>query len=409
TYTNPDAARQLLAFRYRTLPEARLHAKNNYFQGAMYGWQVSELGIEQTPQGVGAYYSIHVVADIAYAILEYWNASHDEAFMLESGAEILIETARFWASRVHQNPKSGQYDILAVRGPNEYDVIVNNNLYTNMMAQQNLMFAAELIALLKRDYPAQWSQLSNKLQFAESELSQWAKICDKLVLAYDAERALYEEDDMYFCRVPLELVKMKTSRKRIIDTTLPYEALMLYQVSKQADVLHVMKNLHWRFTQQQKKNAWEYYLPKTCFDSSLGYCMHAVMAAQIGLREEAYRYYSVCANFDARNMQLNTISGLHFANFGGTWQAVIFGFAGVQVSEQGITVTPCLPEQWRSLEFSLCYGGGQLRLTLTHTELAVTLVHRAAQDVLLSAAGQCVVLNAKQSFYRFLLPSNNER
>ncbi|MEG2680105.1 MAG: glycoside hydrolase family 65 protein, partial [Oscillospiraceae bacterium] len=173
TFTNPTAARRLLEFRYRTLPEARRHARNNYFEGAMYGWQVSELGIEQTPQGVGAYYSIHIVADIAYAILEYWNATHDEDFMLESGAEILVETARFWVSRVHKNPQSGQYDLLAVRGPNEYDVIVNNNLYTNLMAQQNLLLAADMMVLFQRNYPSQWSELSHKLQFEESELTQW--------------------------------------------------------------------------------------------------------------------------------------------------------------------------------------------------------------------------------------------
>lgn len=381
TFTNPEAARKLLQFRYHTLPEARLHAQKNYFRGAMYGWQVSEKGIEQTPMGVGAYYSIHIVADIAYAIMEYWYATKDESFVLDAGAEILIETARFWESRVHKNPESGLYDLLAVRGPNEYDVIVNNNLYTNMMAQQNLLLAMDLIHMMEENYSQNWEVLRQRLKFEEREMESWKQIADNIVISYDAKRDLYEEDDRYFSRVPLDLKAMKTSLMRVIDTTLPYEALSLYQITKQADVLHVMKNLHWRFTDGQKRKAWEYYVPKTCFDSSLSYSMHAVMAAQFGMRDVAYRYYDVCSNFDVRNMQLNTVSGLHFANFGGTWQAVIFGFAGIRVDESGMTISPCIPAQWEEISFRMWYCNHQLQITIDNESVQVRLLTETGEKL----------------------------
>ena len=393
TFTNPKAAQNLLKFRYHTLPEARKHAERNWFKGAMYPWQASEKGIEQTPFGVGAYYSIHIVADIAYSIMEYWNATHDEEFITEAGAEILLETARFWESRVHKNPFSGKYDILAVRGPNEYGGIVNNNLYTNMMAQQNLILAKTLIQLMKEKYPAEWERLKDKVSFSEEEISKWDDIIENITICYNAELDLYEEDDMYLSRVPLDMKKAKPTSKRIIDSTIPYEALMLYQVTKQADVLHLMKNLHWRFTHQQKVNAWKYYVPKTCFDSSLAFSIHAVMAAQIGLQEEAYNYFKVCANFDIRNVLLNTVSGLHFANFGGTWQAVVFGFAGLQVDEYHLKISPNLPRAWKSISFHIWYRGNLLKIYVSQKSTEVYLKHTNGKDICLKVSDTEFILN----------------
>lgn len=373
TYTDPIAAQKLLEFRYHTLPEARAHAADNWFNGAMYGWQVSEKGIEQTPQGVGAYYSIHVIADIAYAILEYWYATHDISFMADKGVEILIETARFWESRVHKDPFSDSYNLLAVRGPNEYDVIVNNNLYTNMMAQQNFILVTGIIEVMKKEYRDKWQALAQKLNFQDAEIENWKVIIDKMVLPYCSEMDLYEEDDMYLRRVPLDMKKAKPTAKRIIDTTIPYEGLMLYQITKQADVLHLMKNLPWRFTGEQKMKAWEYYVPKTCNDSSLSYSMHSVMAARLGLSQEAYRFFDICANLDIRDVQLNTVSGLHFANFGGVWQAAVLGFAGVSLDSSTLSIEPHLPAEWKKMNFHLYYKGNLLDIKVSTAGVHIKL------------------------------------
>ncbi|NMA66084.1 MAG: glycoside hydrolase family 65 protein, partial [Clostridiaceae bacterium] len=271
--------------------------------------------------------------------------------------------------------------------------IVNNNLYTNMMAQQNLILAKNLIRLMKEKYPSEWERLKNKVSFSEEEISKWDDIIENITICYNVELDLYEEDDMYLSRVPLDMNKAKPTAKRIIDSTIPYEALMLYQVTKQADVLHLMKNLHWRFTHQQKVNAWKYYVPKTCFDSSLAFSIHAVMAAQIDLQEEAYNYFKVCANFDIRNVLLNTVSGLHFANFGGTWQAVVFGFAGLQVDEYHLKISPNLPRAWKSISFHIWYRGNLLKIYFSQESTEVYLKHANGKDICLKVSDTEFILN----------------
>ncbi len=372
-FTNPGDARNLLEFRYNCLPNSKIHAKDNWFKGAMYAWQASETGIEQTPRNVGAFYAIHIVCDIAYAIMQYMRATGDSSFIIDYGAEILIETARFWESRVHFDQTRGNYNILAVRGPNEYDVIVHNNVYTNMMVQENLSGAINAIDLLKSKYPDKWIELSNKLEFTESEIQKWSEIIEKIVICYDEKSDLYEEDDMYIHRVPLDLKKAKPTQKRIIDSTLPYEALPLYQVTKQADVLCLMNNLSWRFTMNQKRIAFDYYEPKTAHDSSLSYSSHCILAARVGLDDTAYEYFKKCAYLDINDIQLNTISGLHFANFGGTWQSIVYGFGGISISDEYLVIEPRKPAQWSSLSFKICYKNSVLKITLDNESTKISL------------------------------------
>jgi len=379
-YTQPESAKTLLQFRYNCLKEAKEHAENNWFRGAMYPWQSSENGIEQTPQGVGAFYSIHITADIAFAIKHYWDMSGDNEFITEYGAEVLIETARFWESRTYYNPVKGNYNILAVRGPNEYDVIVNNNVYTNMMAQQNLVYAIQAVRFMQELFPLKWKQLKKKLSFREEEMENWEKIIDGIVICYNSELDLYEEDDMYLNRVPLDLKRAKPAAKRIIDSTLPYEALSLYQVSKQADIICLMNLLPWKFTERQKCNAWEYYEPKTAHDTSLSYSSHAIMAARLGIMHKAYQYFKISAYLDIQDIQLNTISGLHFANFGGTWQAVVFGFAGVNIDCGIVKLLPNLPENWSEIQFKLLFRGNLLNVNIKGRKIRIIL--EKAKDII---------------------------
>ena len=380
-FTNPEAARSLLQFRYTTLPAARKHAKDNWFDGAMYAWQSCNLGYEQTEKNVGAFYAIHIIADIAYALMQYYRATGDMDFMAHYGLEILIETSRFWVSRTTYRAETGVYDLLAVRGPNEYDVIVHNNCYTNMMVQENLQNAVNMIELIKENHTDTWNALKKKLDFNDREILKWQDIAQHIVICYDAEKDLYEEDSMYPYRVPLDLKKAKPTGKRIIDSTMPYEALPLYQVTKQADVLCLMNYLPWRFTDKQKKIAWDYYEPKTAHDSSLSYCSHAIIAARLGMDELAYQYFRICAYLDIEDVKLNTISGLHFANFGGTWQAIVYGFAGLSFEEEALVLNPRMPKEWRSAVFNVHFQGSVIEITAMGTNAVAKLVKAGEKPV----------------------------
>lgn len=373
TFTSPQATRSMLRFRHRTLPEARRHAKDLWFDGAMYAWKSGDDGVEETEMGVGAYYAIHIIADIAYALRQYWEATGDDDFLAPYGAEILVETARFWKSRTHYDPMRKTHNILAVRGPNEYDVIVNNNCFTNMMAQENIRYALEAIAFLKKTRPAIWRKLAHRLKITARELGAWKECARGLVISYDRARDLYAEDDMYLHRVPFDMKRGKPDLRRVIDSTLPYEAMAYYQITKQSDIVALMNLLPWKFTPAQKRIAYKFYEPKTVHDSSLSYGPHAVMAARLGMMKEAYRYFHDCAYLDIADIQLNTICGLHLANLGGTWQAVIQGFAGLWQHGSRLYLTPHLPRKWEALRFRLQYRGAVLHVAMKGRTTTVTM------------------------------------
>lgn len=393
TYTNPKAARNLLRFRYHTLDAARRHAANNWFEGAMYPWQVSEMGIEQTEYNVGAFYAIHIVADIAYAIRQYWKMTGDTQFLAEGGAEVLAETARFWVSRSDYRERDGKYHIRAVRGPNEYDVFVNDNAYTNVMAAENLRSAAWALSLLEEQYPVAAAELITRLSVTAEERRLWQTVADGLAVCRDGD--LVVEDDAYLDRRPLDLKRAKPTAKRIIDSTLPYEALPLYQVTKQSDTVTLLCLQPDLFTHREKEVAYDFYEPRTAHDSSLSYAPYGWLAAELGREQTAYDYFRRCAYLDIEDLKLNTVSGLHFANFGGTWQVTVFGFGGVSLQNDGLHITPRLPSAWKRMTFSLYYHGVKLNLHLDNHAVSVE-AKNLVSPLRLWLMGEEVTLTADQ-------------
>jgi trehalose/maltose hydrolase-like predicted phosphorylase len=216
--------------------------------------------------------------------------------------------------------------------------------------------------MLKQDYPEEWEKLSIKLRFDENEISIWSEIAESLYIACDYNQKLYLEDDRYLSRAPFDLKKGKPTTKRVIDSTLPYESLAMYQVTKQADVITLMNLIPNKFTKEEKQIAWEFYEPKTAHDSSLSYSPHAIMAARLGYIEDALSYFRKAAFVDLDNLKLNSISGLHFANFGGTWQAIVFGFVGLDAKENELTFEPNVPDEWGHIEFTMHFRGWLLRV-----------------------------------------------
>ncbi len=371
TMTDPAATRSMLTYRYRTLPAAKQHAKDLWFDGAMYAWKAGVDGLEETEVGVGAYYAIHIVADIAYAIRQYWAMTGDDDFLFKYGAEILLETARFWKSRMQFNAAGKYYEIRAVRGPNEYDTIVNNNAYTNYFAEQNLRSALEAAELMREKAPAAWKKLAAKCKFTPEEEKSWKDVLGKMLLPRGKD-GLILEDDCYLLRAPFDFKRGKVDGRRVVDWALPLEAMPFYQITKQSDVVTLVNLFPDRFTAKDAKKAYDFYEPRTVHDSSLSFAPYAVMAARLGMTGEAYRYFRECAYLDIVDTQLNSISGVHFANLGGTWQAVVFGFGGVKASLDGqIKIEPHLPEAWKSLSFKLHYKGEILSVKIVGDKVEV--------------------------------------
>ena len=364
-FSDPDSAQRLLAFRYHTLKEAKEYAKQLRMPaGAQYPWQASEKGIEQTESSAG-FFSVHLIADIAYALRSYVDATGDYRFLAEKGTEILIETARFWTVRSVFGEFDGQYHIMTVRGPNEYSPIVDDNAFTNYMVSENLKYAAKVIDFVKCNYPDNYEALKNKTAFDEGEIKKWLEIAENLYVCYDKKRHLVAEYAAYFNRYPFDIKKYKPTAKRILESGTPYDYLYFYQITKQADTVLLMCILPELFSDEEKMAAYEYYEPRTVHDSSLSYAPHAWLAARLGKIGEAYEYFKKCAYLDITDIKLNTVSGLHMANFGGTWSSVIFGFCGVSFKDNVLSVDPHLPDEWKSVKFSLLCKGEKINIEIT--------------------------------------------
>lgn len=396
SWSEPQSARRLLNFRRHTLEAAMQRAKELWFSGAQYPWQVNVKGEEQTPTNGGGFYAIHITADVIFELSQYLQITGDPSILLEGGAEMMLQTARFWLSR-SDTDAAGAAHIRSVRGPNEYDVFVDDNAYTNTLARQNLLAALDAAKWMEQNHPEEWARLCKQSKLTPDELAQMAQLAKALVIPTQENGALILEDAGYDKRRRLDLKKAKPTGKRIIDSTLPYEALPLYQITKQADVVLLMALLPHDFTQQQKRRAYEYYEPRTAHDSSLSYAPHGWLLAQLGEGEKAYSYFEKSALLDVEDRQMNTVSGIHFANFGGTWQMVFGGFLGITQSDNTLYVDPHLPKEWSGFSVRFCFGGKRLSVSLKdHVLRCRWLDPKQGEELLIYLAQNRCVLSAGQ-------------
>jgi trehalose/maltose hydrolase-like predicted phosphorylase/hydroxymethylpyrimidine pyrophosphatase-like HAD family hydrolase len=388
----PEAARTLLAYRSRTLPAARAKAANMGYRGALYAWESADTGVDATPDTIvdptGKVVPVltgreqqHISADVAYAVWQYWMATQDEDFLLTAGAEIVLETARFWASRATRED-DGQYHIRGVIGPDEYHVHVDDNAYTNGMARWNLECGVGAAQLLASRWPGRWAELSTQLALASDELVQWRAVAAGLAFRRDPETGLIEQFDGYFDLEQLDLATYA-------DPTLPMDIVLgpgrtqHAQVTKQADVVMLLELLWDRFDEATIKANFDYYEPRTGHGSSLDPAIQALVAARLGEADRARRYFELASAIDSMDSAGNESLGVHIATLAGMWQAVIFGFGGVHFSAEGIRLAPHLPSDWSSVRFPLSWRGSQLFIAIDRDPRTVAVTVTGAPVVLL--------------------------
>jgi trehalose/maltose hydrolase-like predicted phosphorylase len=342
-YTNPKAAESLVKYRYNTLEGARENARAQNLEGARYAWMCTSDGLEQCGTWDIGLSEVHVTADVAYAVNKYAEAAGGEDFMADFGAEILIETARYWKSRFTYDEESDSYNLLFVKGPNEYGGVTSNNTYTVFMAINNFKAAEHAVKLLESKYPHKLSLLKDKLCFNDKEIEAWKDISGKVNINYDAARKLYIEDDTFLKLEPCDIRNLKEGNRASYHKVC-FDRLQRYRVLKQADVLLLMQLLPRLFSEEEKKAAWEMYEPITLHDSSLSYGTHASLAANLGLVDKAYDYFVKCVRYNLDDIMGNTgREGLHMASMGSAWYAVVMGFGGVTMEDGEIRIHPSPP------------------------------------------------------------------
>lgn len=365
-YTNPKAAKNLLMYRYNTLKDAITSSGYFSLEGARYSWMCSDTGFEQCETWDTGCCEIHITADVAYAIASYGKATGDMDFMKNFGYEIYLQTARYWVSRITYDEAENIYNMLFVKGPDEYCGVTSNNTYTNWLVIENLKQAVNAVEYLKQEMPEQWQVLKEKINFIEDEAVKWLDIIKKIKVNFDKEKDLYIQDDLFMKSEPLNISDYKLDDAPLYHK-LSFDRLQRYRVLKQADVIMLMLLYPEEFTVKQKIAAWEFYEPLTLHDSTLSFGVHAEMAAQLGDKKKAEYYFLKSLYLDLNNIMNNTATeGIHTASLGATWQALVMGFGGLRVREDGLQlVKPMLPKPLQKMSFRVIYQGDRYLATIT--------------------------------------------
>jgi kojibiose phosphorylase len=369
-YTAPHIARNLLNYRYQRLAAAHEKANKNGFQGAQFPWESADTGEEVTPTWVPHFsdrtkavriwtgdIEIHISADIAYAACLYWRTTGDDDWFIEKGAELVLDTAKFWASRAEWNADENRYEFNDVIGPDEYHEHVDNNFYTNYIARWNLQTALEVLDWLGTQAPVKAEELVARLELTPGLLVTWREVINKIYLT-TRPNGLIEQFEGYFQRSDVDLASLEP-RDVSAQVYFGIEGCNETQVIKQPDVLMLLYLLGDQFSDGQVRINYNYYTPRTdhTYGSSLGPSIQAILACEMGDPEGAYVHFIRAARADLRDVRGNAEDGIHGASAGGIWQAVVFGFAGLHVFPARWEVHPRLPKHWKGLKFHFIHRG----------------------------------------------------
>ncbi len=304
----------------------------------------------------------HITADIAYAVWQYWEATKDEQFLLDAGAEIILETGRFWSSRAQPEP-DGHCHIRGVIGPDEYHEHIDDNAFTNVMARWNIRRALDLAAFLRERWPDYWAGLSSRLGLTDTELAQWRTVADAMTTGWNPHTGLYEQFEGFF---GLEEIDHSAYEGRSVpmDTMLGRQRTQRTKVIKQADVVALLGLLPEEFPGDSATANFRYYEPLCCHGSSLSGAMHALVAARLGYSDIALRHFQHAVAIDLADTHTAIAGGLHMAALGGTWLTAVFGFAGLSLRSDGVAFDPKLPASWQSLGFGIEWRGRRLKFRI---------------------------------------------
>ncbi|TYP89163.1 glycoside hydrolase family 65 protein [Blastococcus xanthinilyticus] len=363
TYTAPHAARDALTWRHTTLALARERARVLGLRGAAFPWRTIR-GEETSgywPAGTAAF---HINADIADAVIRYLDATEDDAFDRDYGAELLIETARLWASLGHFDAEHG-FRIDGVTGPDEYTAVVDNNVYTNLMAQRNLRGAADAV----RRQP----EVAGRLSVTEEEVEEWLRAASLVAVPYDTQRGVHMQSDGFTHHEEWDFAGTPEAKYPLL-LNYPYFDIYRRQVVKQADLVMALHLRGDAFTLEEKIADFAYYEARTTRDSSLSATQQAVVAAETGHLELAYDYWAEAALTDLQNLHHNSGHGLHIASLAGGWTVAVAGFGGLRDHGGELSFAPRLPPRIRRLRFRVVYRGRRLTVTVEPERATYRLV-----------------------------------
>lgn len=407
-YSDPEIARSLLVYRYNTLVGAREKAKREGYEGAMYPWESAWMADGEVTPVWGAadiitgkptkiwsgFIEQHITADVSYAIWQYYNVTQDQGFMDLYGYEIILDTAKFWASRLEWDEASQLYHINNVIGPDEYKEHVNDNAFTNYMAHWTIGLAIAFTDHLKAQNVERYLDLKDKLDL-DRVYADWLFKRPLIFLPMPNAQGVIPQDSTYLCKQIIDLKPYKEqSHVGSLFKTYSLSQVNDIQVSKQADVMILVYLLEDLFDHTVKQTCWDYYEPKTLHDSSLSLSTHCVLAADLGQVDLAYELFTRASHIDLGPHLKSSSDGIHAASIGGLWQCVVNGFGGVRMNSGILRIEPHLPEKWSNLNFVIQWQGVKLQIDVTRTGFEV-LVLDPQKSVFFYHKGQAYTCSGK--------------
>jgi hypothetical glycosyl hydrolase len=407
TFCLPEIARSLLEYRFHSLKGAREKAKKNGFRGAMYPWESAWLDDGEVTPAWGeadivtgaaqkiwtGEIEIHISADIAYAVWQYYQTTRDEEFMKQSGHEILFDTAIFWGSRLEWNDEHGKYHINKVIGPDEYKEHINNDAYTNHMAHWCMEKAVEQYHTLKENDPETFQRLNELLQLDEEIENLQGKL-EKIYLPAPNKDQVIPQEDTYLQKQIIDLGKYKRQEQvGSIFRDYNIDQINQIQVTKQASVIMLLYLLEERFNDRIKQANFHYYEPKTLHDSSLSLSTHAVLAADVDELELAYGLFRKAAEIDLGPNMKSSNQGIHAASLGGIWQIVVCGFGGLRITGDKLRINPNLPTSIRTIHYPVTWRGNPMKVLVS--ERSVTIENNGTVPVEITVRDKTYLIKDK--------------
>ncbi|MCI1019322.1 glycoside hydrolase family 65 protein [Microbacterium sp. C5A9] len=379
TYTSPQWARNALRARVLMLPAARRRAAQLNEAGALFPWRTIN-GEEASAYYAAGTAQYHINADVSFALGKYVRATGDDDFLRREGIDIAIETARLWAtlgfwrtSRLVADTNDDgveTFHIHGVTGPDEYTTVVNDNLYTNVMARYNLRYAARVVREAREANGEEFARVVERTGLAEGEAEGWERAADAMFIPFSESLGIHPQDSLFLEREVWDLAHTPKEQRPLL---LHFHPLVIYrfQVLKQADVVLALFLQGNHFTPEEKKADFDYYDPLTTGDSTLSAVVQSILAAEVGYQDLALQYFRQSLFVDLHDLHHNAADGVHVASAGGVWTALVCGFGGMRDYAGELSFDPRLPADWPSLSYPLQWQGSALQVTITANELRV--------------------------------------
>ncbi|WMI64746.1 glycoside hydrolase family 65 protein [Aestuariibaculum sp. YM273] len=390
---NQSVARSLLEYRYNHLERAIENAsKLGFTNGAALYPMVTMNGEECHNEWEITFEEIHRNGAIAFAIYNYYRYTNDYSYIPDKGLEVLIGIARFWQQRATFSTDKNKYVILGVTGPNEYENNVNNNWYTNYLAQWCIHYAVENIKKVETEYNSDYIRIMNKTKLSESEIQQWGEVAENMYFPYSEKHQVYLQQDGFLDKDLVTVADLDKSQ-RPINQKWSWDRILRSPYIKQADVLQGFYFFEDQFSQDDLKRHFDFYEPFTVHESSLSPCVHSIQAAKLDRMEQAYTFYLRTSRLDLDDYNKEVHEGLHITSMAGTWMSIVEGFGGMRVKDNMLSFTPKIPKQWEGYSFKINFRNQILKVVVTQQETKFELESAKELKILVNDELQVITPN----------------